>query len=348
MDDPEKYALEYLTTFGATHVGIATIESLSGGPPSTDITYLMPEAKSAIVFAYPFDNSLIPGFLKKEDRFGFEQENFKANYLATGLSMWAAHEIKQRGHNAIPVLTNNSYRDDTPMGKYDMQPDLNLKFLAVRSGIGHFGLSGNVLTKEYGPNVVLGAIVTSAPMELTDPLPSEDNYCDNCRLCTASCAAHFVDPEEKTTITMGGVSFEHPKLRSYNRCTYVCGGFSGLHESGKWSTWSPGRFPIPKDDQGFADAIGKHLGAYAKRPDMQGGYYNYLMPFSKIYQTCGNCQFVCDPDKEVRKERYKMLTQSGVVVQHADGRLEAMSKEDAAAFVAALPPERKKLYEEIE
>ena len=81
---------------------------------------------------------------------------------------------------------------------------------------------------------------------------------------------------------------------------------------------------------------------------MQGGYYNYLMPFSKIYQTCGNCQFVCDPDKEVRKERYKMLTQSGVVVQHADGRLEAMSKEDAAGFVAAMPPERKKLYEEIE
>jgi len=33
MDDPKKYALEYLTTFGATHVGIATIESLSGGPP---------------------------------------------------------------------------------------------------------------------------------------------------------------------------------------------------------------------------------------------------------------------------------------------------------------------------
>ncbi len=347
MDDLKQHTVDYLTTFGASHVGIATLETLSGGPPSTDLTYVLPDAKSVIVFAYPFDNNLIPPYLKKEERFDFEQDYYKANYSATGLAMWGAHELKHNGYSAVPVLTNNSYRNDTPMGIHDMQPDLSLRYLAVRSGIAHFGLSGNVLTNEHGPNVILGALVTSAQLEPTEPLPDVENYCDACRLCRAVCAGNSIDPDEKTHVTMGGLSFEYSKMRSYMRCTYVCGGFTGLHESGKWSTWSPGRFPIPKDDQGFNDAIIKHFRAYANRPPMAGGYRNILMPSTKVYQTCGNCQLICHPDKSVRKQRYKMLTESGVVVQHEDGSLERMSSQDAVHFIAKLPAERKKLYESI-
>lgn len=51
--------------------------------------------------------------------------------------------------------------------------------------------------------------------------------------------------------------------------------------------------------------------------------FNNLMPGDQVELTCGNCQLLCHPDKEVRKKRYKLLTQSGVIVQNQDGSREA-------------------------
>ena len=53
-------------------VGIATTETLEGGPPSTDLTYVLPEAKSAVVFALPLDQGAIERFLEKRG-YGFGQ-----------------------------------------------------------------------------------------------------------------------------------------------------------------------------------------------------------------------------------------------------------------------------------
>ncbi len=344
MDDFTQFAMDNLKTFGASQVGIVTRETLAGGPPSTDLTYFWPQAKSAIVFTVPLNQKLIPGFLKKEDQISHENNNFQTNVTAGGLSLWGANWAKQRGFEAMPYVPNDSYRTDTPGGVLDMHPDISLRYLAVRSGLGYFGFSGNLITPDHGAAVIIGCILINEELTSTDPLPAEDNYCDNCRLCMASCTSGLVDPKEMTTISLGGISFDYPKRRSYMRCNYVCGGISGLHPSGKWSTWSPGRFPLPENDQGFSDAMVKNIGAYMRRPDSGGGYAHSLMPGGKIHQTCGNCQIICHPDKEVRKERYQMLKEGGVVVQHPDGKLQAMSPEDGVRFATDMPAERKNLY----
>jgi len=93
--------------------------------------------------------------------------------------------------------------------------------LAVRSGIGHFGLSGNVIISEYGAAVILGSLVTSAALIPTAPLPLEDNYCDSCRLCIASCASGYMDGGNKTVIRMGDIDFTYSRRRSHRRCDYV-------------------------------------------------------------------------------------------------------------------------------
>jgi len=156
-----------------------------------------------------------------------------------------------------------------------------------------------------------------------------------------------MDKKEKTRIRLGDYEFEYSKRRSYLRCEYVCGGFTGLHSSGKWSTWSPGRFPIPEDDAEFRPALVSGIKAYHNRPEMGGGFYHSLMR-GKLYQTCGNCQLVCHPDREERKRRYQMLRRSGVVVQHPDGTLEAMPPEEAASYLSTMGPEARALYEKIE
>ena len=71
------------------------------------------------------------------------------------------------------------------------------------------------------------------------------------------------------------------------------------------------------------------------------------MPGDRVELTCGNCQLICHPDKAVRKARYKLLTESGVIVQNPDGTLEAVSPEEAAGRLAEMRLEDRALYEEI-
>jgi len=347
MDGKELTRLltDYALGDGACAVGICTTETLAGGPPSTDLSYVLPGAKSAVSFAIPLDQSLIPPYFRKQDRRAHERDNLEANGRSSGLASHLAHFLTMKGYPSKPVLANEVYREDTPGGWMDMHPDISLRYLAVRSGVGMFGLSGNVQTPKEGAAVILGATVTTAELEPTDPLPEEDNYCDDCKLCMAACSSKLMDDSEKHTVTMGGKEFSYSKRRSYHRCDLVCGGFTGLHPSGKWSDWSPGRFEIPDKDEEFLPVLVDAIGAWSTRPAIPGGHYHPLMPDGKLALTCGNCQLVCHPDRDERKRRYKMLVNSGVVVQHPDGSLEAVSPEEAKKRLAAMSPEQRAMYE---
>ncbi len=346
MDNLREIVLDQVKLGGACACGIATKETLAGGPESTDLAKVLPGAKSAVSFAYPLDTEAIDLFISKKDRRLHERNNIDVNLLASGGALNLAGYLEMKGYRSFPVIANNYYRTDTPGGALDMMPDISQRYLAVRSGVGYFGLSGNVIIPKEGAAVILGAVVTTAELEPTEPLPPEDNYCDNCRLCMASCASGMMDKEDKVTVTLGGIDFEYSKRRSYLRCEYVCGGFTGLHQSGKWSTWSPGRFPIPEKDEEFLPALMNGLANYSQWPDMGGGYYHVLSPH-KMFLTCGNCQLVCHPDLEERKRRHRLLTESGVVVQNEDGSLEAVQQEEAKQRMEGLPQERRALYEMV-
>lgn len=342
MDNIREIALDYPMSAGACATGIVTSEMLSGGPPSVDLNYVLPEAKSVLVFAVPLNQSFIEPFLSKQDRLSHERDNFQVNYIATGIAGALADLLRQRGCNAVPVSANNVYRPE-PLKMGLMHPEISLRYLAVRAGIAHFGLSGNVITPKEGAAIILGAVVTEGELEPTKPLPAEDNYCDECRLCMASCASGFMDRKEKDMVTMGGNEYAYAKRRSQFRCQFVCGGFSGLHKSGKWSSWSPGRWEIPETDDNIVPAFLPGFKAYNKWPDIEGGQYHVMMR-KKLLLTCGHCQLICHPDKDVRIKRHKMLTNSGVVVQREDGTLEAMPADQAQRYVNTLPPEKKALY----
>jgi epoxyqueuosine reductase QueG len=344
MDELSRQVIDYAIGDGACAAGICTTETLAGGPPSTDLSYVLPGAKSAISFAVPLDQSLIRPYLLKKDRRSHELDNLHANARATGLAAHLANYLTMKGYPSATVLANEVYRQDTPGGVLDMYPDLSLRYLAVRSGVGTFGLSGNVHTRKEGAAVILGATVTTAALEPTAPIPDDENYCDRCKLCMSSCASKLMDEEEETRVSMGGVEFSYSRRRTYHRCDLVCGGFTGLHPSGKWSCWSPGRLSIPDNDEDFLPVLVEAMGAWAKRPPIPGGHYHPLME-GKLALTCGNCQLICHPDRAERKRRYKMLRNSGVVIQHPDGSLEAVSPDEARKRLDAMPPEQRALYE---
>ncbi|MEE8400061.1 MAG: hypothetical protein V3S89_13705 [Desulfobacterales bacterium] len=347
MDKLSELVLDYTRCEGALAAGIATTDTLAGGPPSTDLSYVLGGARSAVVFAIGLDQDLIPDYLGKVDRLAFEQNYEQANSIASGVGVKLANFMTQKGQPTVALAANDVYRDDTPRGRGDMLPPISLRYLAAVGGVGSFGLSGNIITDKNGGAIILGGVVTQAELIATDALAEEDNYCDSCGLCKVSCASGLMKPEEKINVTLGGRTFSYADRRSYLRCQYVCGGFTGLHPDGKWSTWSPGRFAIPDDDNDMMPLFLNSINAYNSRPDTPGGHYHSLMA-SKLYSTCANCQLICVPDKEERKRRYKLLTQNGVVVQHPDGSIEAMSSDDATQFLDKMPPDTRALYENIE
>jgi epoxyqueuosine reductase QueG len=348
MRSPEelsKFAVDFLTTQGACAIGVATTETLAGGPPSTDLEYVLPNAKSAVSFAVPMDQAKIERYLAKEDHAGHQDDNFHTNFFVTGLAVGLADYWGQQGIPSFGCSGNGVYREDTPLGILDFMPDISHRYLAVRSGVGWFGLSGNVITPTHGAAVVLGSVVTTAELAPTKPLPEEEKYCDECQLCMASCQSGLMNKDERTSVTLGGEEFSYSQRRSYHRCDLVCGGFTGLAKNGKWSTWSPGRFPIPERDEEFLPALLDALEASESRPRIDGGFHHPAMPATrKINKTCGNCQLICHPDRDERKRRYKLLTRSGVVVQHEDGSLEAVSPKIAAKHLAEMSPERRTRY----
>lgn len=346
MEKLSELVIDYVMKAGACSAGIATIETLAGGPISTDLSREMEGAKSAIVFALPQNQELIPDYLAKKNRLAVEEDFDTKNSIASGIAVKLASFLRAKGHPAVALAANDDFDESTPNGAFDQMPLISLRYLAVAAGVGWFGWSGNVITKENGAAVVLGALLTSTELVPTPPLKDEDNFCDDCMMCAQGCPSGLMDKTEMTEITMGGRTFSYSKRNHYMRCQYVCGGMTGLPSHGRWSTWSPGRFDIPETDEEILPLFIGSIEAYNNRPQQPGGHPHPLLD-TDIYVSCANCQYLCVPEKDERNRRFKLLAKGGVVVQKPDGTLEAVKPKEGKARLEAMEPERRGLYESV-
>jgi epoxyqueuosine reductase QueG len=341
---------EYLKPEGVIGSGIATLETLAGGPPSTDLTYVMPKAKAAVVFALPLNLDAIPDYLAKKDRTTYELDYIRQSSLGNGIAVKLANYLTAKGHPSTPLAVNEVYRNDNPGDGLAMYPPISLRYLAAASGVGSLGFSGNLLTKDHGPAVILGGLVTEAELIPDSPLDEAENYCEyhKCYLCCGTCPSKTLHGQDLVTVTMGGHEHHYGEKKGNLPCAFVCGGFSGLDHSEKWSTWATGRFRLPLTNEETVAVYHGNLDAFNKRPAAPGGRY-HTMSENKIYYVCSNCQLICCPDKEERKRRHKLVHENGVIVQNEDGTLEAVTPEEARKRLDAMTPERRALYEgEIE
>ena len=237
MEQLSRVVREFVIFEGDSAVGISTIQTLADGPPSSDLSYVLPKAQSAISFAVALDERLISPYLMKKDWLMLEKELIRANIAANGIALQLSYFLSRKGFPSLPVAANDVYRPSSgekePGYSY---PEISHRYQAIRSGIGHIGLSDYVITPEQGAAVILGTTVTAAELVPTSPLPMEENYCDDCRLCMAACISNLMHPEDKSTISLGGHDFEYASRRTQSRCGCSCGGYTGLHASGKWST----------------------------------------------------------------------------------------------------------------
>ncbi len=335
---------EFLREKGALKVGFATRDTLEGGPPSVDLEYCLEGARSAVSFALPLNRDHIRAFLSKKDRESHEADNLMTNIKATQVSWELAGMLKEEGHESKGTLSNLKYRKEYPDWVISMHPDISHRYIAVSSGVGSFGWSGNVGMKGYGTAIILGTTITQAELEPTEPIPEEESFCDKCKLCASACALEMMEKDKDISVDIGGFGFTHCARRSYLLCHICCGGFSGLHKSGKWSSWSPGRFEIPEGEDNLFKLLGKLTELYKQRPPMPGGYQHTALKGARQYLTCGNCQISCWGDKKETAKNVKLLKSSGCVLQRKDGTLYALPPDEAAIVFEEMDPDHKKLY----
>lgn len=353
-----KKITEFLMDEGAIRVGFATKESVAGGPPSTDFDYMFKsagidaDANSAISFALPLDKEAIKLFIAKQEREPHEEDNRRTLAKSVYLSHKLAGILQEAGHEAIGSAANLKYREEMHQWNRFLPPDISHRYIAVASGVGSFGWSGNVGVNGYGAAIILGTTVTSATLEPTAPLPDHESFCEwkksdgqvKCKLCADSCIAEMFDKNDAEYVSLGSRTYSYARRRNTRRCEFGCGGFTGLHPSGKWSTWSPARFKLPDDpkklNREYIRAIRQHI----ERPPMPNAADVPSVPGLKLATTCGMCQLVCFGDKKENAKNYKLLTKSGCAVQEPDGTIVILSPEEAEKKLQQMPEEHTALY----
>jgi epoxyqueuosine reductase QueG len=128
-------------------MGLAGPERLDG-PPSLDPAYTMSGAKSIISFAMPMNVDAIYDFLSKKTPVTHNTDQLIGNQKIHHIAKRLADYLNDRGCRALAIPTNNNYRRSLDV--YSTHPDFSHRFGAIVSGIAGQGMSGNVMTKEYG------------------------------------------------------------------------------------------------------------------------------------------------------------------------------------------------------
>lgn len=70
---------------------------------------------------------------------------------------------------------------------------------ALDCGFGELGKHGSIISAEYGASFRLAAVLTDAPIPLTEAREHGiDGFCQNCRICEDACPPFAIAPEKQT------------------------------------------------------------------------------------------------------------------------------------------------------
>jgi len=255
MSGIEEDIRRFLKNQGVQVIGMAGPERLDG-PPSLDPTYTMRGAKSIVSFALPMDVNAIYDFLSKKTPVTHNTDQLIGNQKIHHIAKRLADYLNDRGFRARAVPTNNNYRRSLDV--YSTHPDFAHRFGAIISGIAGQGMSGNVMTKEYGAAVYLTTVVTDAVLKSDPLLPPRyfiDQYCKKCLICDKACPAKMFEMEKEEYVLLNGELHPRGKRRSIDLCNASCFGLHSLSPDKKFSSWGRhwisswvGREPDPKKE----------------------------------------------------------------------------------------------------
>ena len=123
------------------------------------------------------------------DDFGIADGNFRMYGFET--------HVQHRLEELLLFIYNTGFSAEA-VGRigYPLEGEINLKAVAIRTGVGRRGKNTVVLHPEYGPRLRFIGIKTNIPWDTSDiPLKEEENpVCRHCNICIDSCPVNALEP----------------------------------------------------------------------------------------------------------------------------------------------------------
>ena len=209
---------------GAELVGFASVDRYEESPPMMHPESHLPGAQTVISLAIHYGNAAV-------ERAGKEPAEtldpmWCADHVLNARLMEIVYDVatylESEGFDSLPFLPTMNWRV-RPYKEITTTHTscFSHRHAAVAAGLGEFGLSGNVLTPQYGPRQRFNSVVTTAPLEPT-PLYDGEPLCDECMLCFKGCHAHCMGAmtKEKIEINIGDKKCVYFKIDKW-RCSWA-------------------------------------------------------------------------------------------------------------------------------
>ena len=222
---------------GADLVGIAGPGRFNG-PPSIDPTYILRGAKSIVSVAVGFNTAAIHDFMGKVSPYPHNIDEAVCYQKGYRSATAVADFLKSKGYKAKVVEPNAVYR--RALDPFATRPTFSHRFGAVVSGLGTFGLSGNVVTKEFGASIMLDTVVTNAVLESDPVRPARETMetrCFNCKLCEKTCTMGMFRDDEEEYLLINGELHSRGKRNNLDFCNAPCFGLHAISRDKKWTNW---------------------------------------------------------------------------------------------------------------
>jgi ferredoxin len=181
---------------GATHYGIGDMTQYYGGRPDAFEAYGKGKLLTGISILVPENNAMLTELPMSDDLSRTSHYNIKivlAQQIVTRLSVL----LIEKGFEAAVHMHPGPPGGGKPTGL--------LKAGARFAGLGWIGKNRLLITKDYGPRVCPGLLLTDAPFERAAKVRKLLDGCGNCTRCVQICPsqAFSADPFTESD-TMGG------------------------------------------------------------------------------------------------------------------------------------------------
>jgi epoxyqueuosine reductase len=174
FNEIEKKAIE----MGAFKVAIADISNLKMEKYS--------KYKSAISFIIPLGKGIMEK-VENSPTYEYFHHYRSVNRLIDDITLKTTFIIEKSGFRAYPIAASQSV-------KGDYEAAFSHKMAGTISGAGWIGKSALFVTKEHGPRVRLGTVLTDIDFE-NYGIPITESSCGNCNICVEKCPALAITGE---------------------------------------------------------------------------------------------------------------------------------------------------------
>ncbi len=197
MEELTEKVKKYGLSVGATKVGVADAELLKNPPNQEfDPFELIEDAKTAVAFyislpegIYDVDPDDINNVAISKG-FTYVTLEKEADLIAYRIASF----LESEGYIAVPLSTKIPMELSIRGGI--VQPYLQ-RYISQLAGLGEEGKGNMFLTKEHGPRVILGSIITNAPLEADGPQLVGKLCPEDCKICAEECRPRAIDPDER-------------------------------------------------------------------------------------------------------------------------------------------------------